>query len=95
MTRSEALQDLGGFVKILRDTREGDAVADLLNHAWPEAPPFPLYGWGDPFDLLRPRLDAILRGWDLVARQNGSAALAYRDGAHALRWVIAQVEARP
>ena len=93
MTRREIYAALVGLVQKNRDTPIGDALADLLNLAWADQPPFPLDGFGDNLDQLRPRLAAILTGWDLVARQNGVAAVGYRDAASAVRCMIAGIEA--
>lgn len=92
MTRREIHAALVGLVQQNRDTPIGDALADLMNLAWADEPPFPLDGFGDTLDQLRPRLDAILSGWDLIAGQNASP-IRYREAASAVRCLIAGIEA--
>ncbi len=93
MTRTEILDAVVDFMRVLRDTPYGDALADLLALRWPDAPPLPLDGVGAPFDRVKPLLETLLIGWDHVARQNTPAVQHYREAARAIRLVMATVEA--
>lgn len=92
MKREEIIDGLRGHLKVLQDTPQGDAIADLTRLAWPSSPPFPLMGFDDPLDAIRPRIVSILKGWDYVGRQNHPGAVSFREGARALRAVLSEVE---
>ncbi len=91
MTRDQVMDALGGWLTLMQDHPMGDALADLLALAYPDSPPAPLMGWGDPIERLTPIIETILRSWDHVARQNGSVGVQYREAARALRFVREQV----
>ncbi len=92
MTRAEICTAPGRFLKVMADTPQGDAVADLLALAWPDNPPAPLMGFGDSFDRIKPALDALLKGWDHIGRFNEPIGATYREAARAVRFLMRQIE---
>lgn len=92
MTRAEVLAILDLRVRSLRGTREGDAMADLLALAYPDAPPFPLQGFGDDLAVIRPIVDDVVEGWQQVGRLNVHGAEAFRDAARATAFVLGRAE---
>lgn len=94
MTRDDICNALASYLKVMVDTPWGDAVADLLALAWPDSPPAPLMGFGDPLAAILPTITAILSGRDYLARKNDPVAATFREEARAIRAALAIVESR-
>jgi hypothetical protein len=91
---AEILDALTGHLQLLADTPSGDALVDLLALALPgeRLPPRSGLGWGDDWPTIRPTVESILVGWDMVSRQNQAAAQPWREGARAVRACIRIIE---
>lgn len=92
LTAHQVLEILGGWLRVMDGLPGADAVADLVRLAYPETM-MPGLGWGDPLWMVEPKVQTVLAGWDLIARQNTPAAVAYRDGAAALRHCLERARA--
>lgn len=92
MTRAQVLDRLTPHVHLMRDTQTGDALADLLNLAYPDHPPFPALGFGDDLVVIRSRVQSILDGWTRVGGLNMEGATPYREAALALAFVLGRAE---
>jgi hypothetical protein len=92
MTRAQVLDRLTFHVNLLRETQTGDALADLLNLAYPDNPPFPGLGFGDGLPVIRSAVESILDGWTRVGRLNTEGATPYREAALALAFVLGRAE---
>lgn len=95
MTRAEICIALEPHIHLHRDDATGDLLADLLALAFPGDPPAPHLGWGDPIETVRPGVEGLLAAWDLVSRQNGPAVTPWRDGARAVRALLAMIDRDP
>lgn len=92
LTRSQVLERLAPHVLLLRETQTGDALANILNLAYPDAPPFPYYGFGDELIVIRRQVQSILDGWNRVGRLNVEGATPYREAALALAFALGRAE---
>ena len=92
MTRAQVLDRLAIHVRILRETQTGDALANVLNLAYPDDPPFPDLGFGDELIVIRRQVQSILDGWTRVGRLNREGATPYREAAVALAFVLGRAE---
>lgn len=93
MRRAEVLTALHGHLKVLRDTPQGDAIVDLLEAAYGTVVIVPVMGKGEPFAVIRPMVEEVLAGWEYMGRRNEPVCASYREGARALRFLIAQAKA--
>lgn len=92
LTRAQVLHRLTPHVHLMRDTQTGDALADLLNLAYPDHRPFPGLGFGDDLVVIRSRVQSILDGWTRVGRLNVEGATPYREAALALAFALGRAE---
>lgn len=92
MTRVQVLATLTPHVRLMRETKVGDALADLLNLAYPDNPPFPDLGFGDDLATIRSSVEAVLDGWTRVGRLNVEGATPYREAGLALAFVLGRAE---
>jgi len=92
MTRAQVLDRLAIHVRMLRETQTGDALANVLNLAYPDDPPFPDLGFGDELLVIRSQVQSILDGWTRVGRLNMEGATPYREAALALAFVLGRAE---
>lgn len=92
LTEHQVLEVLGGWLRVMDGLPGADAIADLVTLAYPDAV-MPGMGWGDPLGMIEPKIQTVLTGWDLIARQNTPAAVAYRDGAAAVRHCLERARA--
>lgn len=92
MTRAQVLATLTSHVRLMRETKTGDALADLLNLAYPDNPPFPDLGFGDDLTTIRSNVESILDGWTRVGRLNAEGATPYREAGLALAFVLGRAE---
>lgn len=91
MTRAEICAALDGPFRRAAGTRQGDLIADLLALAFPDDPPCPDWGFGDPLEMIRGDIEGHIRALEYVARQN-SAPLRFREEARAFRAALALAE---
>ena len=92
MTRAQVLATLTPHVRLMRETKTGDALADLLNLAYPDNPPFPDLGFGDDLNTIRSNVESVLDGWTRVGRLNVEGATPYREASLALAFVLGRAE---
>lgn len=92
MTRAQVLATLTSHVRLMRETKTGDALADLLNLAYPDNPPFPDLGFGDDLNTIRSNVESVLDGWTRVGRLNVEGATPYREAGLALAFVLGRAE---
>ena len=92
MTRLQVLTALTLQVQIMRETRAGDALADLLTLAYPDDPPFPELGFGDGLNVIRSQIEMLINSWQRVGRLNLPGATPYREAALAAAFVLGRAE---